>query len=340
MADTAAENAPGRRLAATVGRRSAATPVFYLSRVVEIPHRRPRGHARGAPCRPPSRSSRRCARSGPRAAPLDRRPRHGARRRRRRRRHGRRPRRPHRRRLPAAQRDPATGSTRRVHAARRRDAASTLDFTVMTDEEREALRIRLHGDPAATAGHGHGPRPRRGPGDPLRRARLARPGRCSSRRARAASASRSVTTNLAVALAQQGHSVGVVDADIYGFSIPRMLGTDREPVVIDEMLVPPEAGACAASRSATSCPRARPSSGGARCCTRRSSSSSPTSTGTTPTSCSSTCRPAPATSPLSLSQYLPRGEVLRRHHAAAGGPEGRPAVGGDGREGQPAGARA
>ena len=33
--------------------------------------------------------------------------------------------------------------------------------------------------------------------------------------------------------------VGVVDADIYGYSIPRMLGTDRDPVVIDEMLVPP-----------------------------------------------------------------------------------------------------
>ena len=49
-----------------------------------------------------------------------------------------------------------------------------------------------------------------------------------------------VTTNLAVALAAQGHSVGIVDADIYGFSIPRMLGAEREPVVIDGMLVPPE----------------------------------------------------------------------------------------------------
>ncbi len=39
----------------------------------------------------------------------------------------------------------------------------------------------------------------------------------------------SVTTNLAVALAQMGHTVGVVDADIYGYSIPRMLGTDRDP---------------------------------------------------------------------------------------------------------------
>jgi ATP-binding protein involved in chromosome partitioning len=51
----------------------------------------------------------------------------------------------------------------------------------------------------------------------------------------------SVTTNLAVALAQQGYSVGVIDADVYGFSIPRMLGADRDPVVLDGMLLPPEA---------------------------------------------------------------------------------------------------
>jgi len=50
----------------------------------------------------------------------------------------------------------------------------------------------------------------------------------------------SVTTNLAVALAAAGHTVGVVDADIYGYSIPRMLGADRDPVVIDQMLLPPE----------------------------------------------------------------------------------------------------
>ena len=33
----------------------------------------------------------------------------------------------------------------------------------------------------------------------------------------------------------------MLDADVYGFSIPRMLGTDRDPVVLDEMLLPPEA---------------------------------------------------------------------------------------------------
>jgi len=49
-----------------------------------------------------------------------------------------------------------------------------------------------------------------------------------------------VTTNLAVALAAAGHRVGLVDADIYGYSIPRMLGALRDPVVIDGMLVPTE----------------------------------------------------------------------------------------------------
>ena len=44
-----------------------------------------------------------------------------------------------------------------------------------------------------------------------------------------------------MALAARGHKVGIVDADIYGFSIPRMLGAERDPVVIDQMLLPPEA---------------------------------------------------------------------------------------------------
>ena len=51
----------------------------------------------------------------------------------------------------------------------------------------------------------------------------------------------SVTTNLAVALAQRGHKVAAVDADVWGFSMPRMLGIDRPPTVIDDVIVPPEA---------------------------------------------------------------------------------------------------
>jgi ATP-binding protein involved in chromosome partitioning len=51
----------------------------------------------------------------------------------------------------------------------------------------------------------------------------------------------SVTTNLAVALADLGKTVGVIDADVWGFSIPKMLGIDRNPTVIDQMIIPPEA---------------------------------------------------------------------------------------------------
>ena len=51
----------------------------------------------------------------------------------------------------------------------------------------------------------------------------------------------SVTANLAAAMAAQGLSVGVVDADIYGFSIPRMLGVERVPTQLDGMIVPPVA---------------------------------------------------------------------------------------------------
>jgi ATP-binding protein involved in chromosome partitioning len=49
----------------------------------------------------------------------------------------------------------------------------------------------------------------------------------------------SVTANLAVAMARDGLRVGVVDADIYGFSIPRMLGVSQPPTRVDEMLLPP-----------------------------------------------------------------------------------------------------
>ena len=49
----------------------------------------------------------------------------------------------------------------------------------------------------------------------------------------------SVTANLAVALADQGLKVGVLDADIYGFSLPRMLGIATQPQSIDGMIVPP-----------------------------------------------------------------------------------------------------
>jgi ATP-binding protein involved in chromosome partitioning len=50
----------------------------------------------------------------------------------------------------------------------------------------------------------------------------------------------SVTANLAAALARRGHTVGVMDADVYGFSIPRMLGISGQPTILDHMLIPLE----------------------------------------------------------------------------------------------------
>ena len=117
--------------------------------------------------------------------------------------------------------------------------AVDLDFTVMTDEERAALRTRLHGDPAATAGsqqaHGHAEGraiPFADPGSKTRVLLIAS--------GKGGVGKSSVTTNLSVALARRGRDVAVVDADVWGFSIPRMLGIQHPPVVIDEMLVPPE----------------------------------------------------------------------------------------------------
>jgi ATP-binding protein involved in chromosome partitioning len=51
----------------------------------------------------------------------------------------------------------------------------------------------------------------------------------------------SVTVNLAASLAARGLSVGVVDADIYGHSIPRMLGAEGRPTQVEDMIMPPQA---------------------------------------------------------------------------------------------------
>ena len=116
----------------------------------------------------------------------------------------------------------------------------TVDFGVMTDAERAKVRELLHGDPASTAGSGHAHGHAEGRAIPFAaKDSKTKPLLISSGKGGVGKSS--VTTNLAVALAAAGHKVGVVDADIYGFSIPRMLGAERDPVVIDNMLLPPEA---------------------------------------------------------------------------------------------------
>jgi len=112
-----------------------------------------------------------------------------------------------------------------------------VDLTVMTDEERAALAARLHGG----GGHTHaaegngGPPPRPNPFIDARTRVLA------IASGKGGVGKSSVTTNLAVALAQRGHKVAAVDADVWGFSMPRMLGIDRPPTIIDDVIVPPDA---------------------------------------------------------------------------------------------------
>ncbi|MEP7223796.1 MAG: P-loop NTPase [Actinomycetota bacterium] len=51
-----------------------------------------------------------------------------------------------------------------------------------------------------------------------------------------------LTANLAYALSSLGEQVGVLDADVYGHSIPHMLGVHQKPISVDEMIVPPVRG--------------------------------------------------------------------------------------------------
>jgi len=113
-------------------------------------------------------------------------------------------------------------------------------FDTMSEDEQAALRAQLIGDPAATAGaqegHGHAEGrsiPFAEPGNQTRVILIAS--------GKGGVGKSSVTTNLAIALAQRDLRVAVIDADVWGFSIPRMLGVTRPPVVVDQMVVPVEA---------------------------------------------------------------------------------------------------
>ena len=102
-----------------------------------------------------------------------------------------------------------------------------------------ALRQKLGGGHGAQdhghAGHGHGP----AKALPFAEGSKTRVLGISSGKGGVGKSS--VTVNLAIALAKRGSEVAVLDADVYGFSVPKMLGLDQRPVVLDDMIVPPVA---------------------------------------------------------------------------------------------------
>ena len=99
-----------------------------------------------------------------------------------------------------------------------------LTLGVMTDEQRTALRNQLQGGPGKEIPFA---RP-----DSLTRVYAIASGKGGVGKS-------TVTVNLAAALAARGLSVGVLDADIYGFSVPRMLGVTARPTRVGEMILPP-----------------------------------------------------------------------------------------------------
>jgi ATP-binding protein involved in chromosome partitioning len=99
-------------------------------------------------------------------------------------------------------------------------------FGVMSDEQRQALQRRLMGDQGARE-------------IPFARAEsLTRVYAVASGKGGVGKSS--VTVNLAAAIAGMGRKVGIVDADIYGHSVPRMLGGTGRPTQVGQMIMPPE----------------------------------------------------------------------------------------------------
>ncbi len=120
-------------------------------------------------------------------------------------------------------RDEITGRVTRAVAALDGVTAVTVGLDVMSEEQRKQLRARL--------------------GGPEREIPFAKPGSLTRvylvASGKGGVGKSSVTANLAAAMAAEGLSVGVVDADVYGHSIPRMLAATEPPTAVEGLIMPP-----------------------------------------------------------------------------------------------------
>jgi len=128
-----------------------------------------------------------------------------------------------------------------------------FDLTVMRDDERAGLRLALRRDMFGVAetdeledapaegheghGHSHGP----AAATPLFLAPDSATRVIGVSSGKGGVGKSTVTVNLAVALAKSGYRVGLLDADVYGFSVPKMLGTDHDPIILGDVVIPTSA---------------------------------------------------------------------------------------------------
>ena len=110
-----------------------------------------------------------------------------------------------------------------------------VSVRTMDDEELLRLRNYLRGSMTGTSTpgeHGHGS------DQPKFLDRLSKTRVLGISSGKGGVGKSSVTVNLAISLAQQGHQVGVLDADVYGFSLPKMLGASADPIVLGDTVLP------------------------------------------------------------------------------------------------------
>ena len=100
-----------------------------------------------------------------------------------------------------------------------------VEMTTMSSDERDVLKTKLRGN------------------KPIRHNPFAQEGSLTKvlfvGSGKGGVGKSTITANLAVSLAKQGHNVGLLDADIFGYSIPGIMGIDSRPTKVDELMLPP-----------------------------------------------------------------------------------------------------